>query len=91
MNYYVRVLQKNILYTYDTRQFPIRSRISNQYVMVAYHSSNDILVDPFYSRTYKNWLEYYNTIVQRFKEKNLLFDLHIWDNECSKEYQVTMR
>ena len=29
--------------------------------------------------------------MQRLKKKDLLFDLHIVDNECSKEYQVTIR
>ena len=29
--------------------------------------------------------------MQRLKEKDLLFDLQIVDNECSKEYQATIR
>ena len=82
---YVRVLQKNILYTYDTRRFPIRDRNSNQYVMVAYQSSNVILVEPFYSRKDKNRLAAYNSITQRLKENNLLVDLQILDNGYSKE------
>ena len=41
---YVQVVQKHILYTDDTGRFPIRARSGNQYVMVAYHSSNIILV-----------------------------------------------
>ena len=52
--FYVRVLHKNVLYTSDTGRFPIRARSGNQYVMVAYHSSNVILVDPFSSRKDNN-------------------------------------
>ena len=44
---YVQAVQKHILYTNDNGRFSIRDRNSNQYVMVAYHSSNVILVDLF--------------------------------------------
>ena len=83
---YVRVLQKNILYTDNTGRFPIRDRSGNQYVIVAYHFSYNILVEPFSLRKYKNWLADYNALMQRIKEKNLLVDLQILDNECSKDY-----
>ena len=59
--------------------------------MVAYNSSNVILVEPFFSRKYKNRLADYNAIMQRLKEKNILVELKILENECSKEYQATMR
>ena len=61
---YVQVEQKHILYTDDTGRFPIRAISGNQYVMVAYHSSNVILVDLFSSRKDKNWLAAYNAIMQ---------------------------
>ena len=87
----MRVLDKNILYTDYTGQFPIRSRRGNKYVMVAYHSSNVILVDPFPLRKCKNRLVAYDAIMQQLKENNLLVDLQILENECSKEYQATIR
>ena len=59
--------------------------------MVAYHSSNVILVEPFSSRKDKSQLAAYNAIMQRLKEKYLLVDLHILNNEFSKEYQATIR
>ena len=59
--------------------------------MVSYHSSNVILVEPFSSRKYKYLLEANNATMQRLKQKDLLFDLHILDNECSKEYQATIQ
>ena len=54
---YVQVLQKHMLYTDESGRFPIMARSGNQYVMFAYHSSNVILVDPFYYRKDKNRLE----------------------------------
>ena len=83
-------LYKNT-YKDDTGRFPIRARGGNQYFMVAYHSSNVILVEPFFSRKDKYRLEAYNTIMQRLELKDILVDLHILDNECSKEYQATIR
>ena len=88
--WYVRVLHKNILYTDDTGRFPIRDRSGNQYVMVAYHSSNIILAEPFSSRKDKNRFAAYNTIMQRIKENNLLVGLIFFNNECIKKYHATM-
>ena len=59
--------------------------------MVVYHSSNVILVEPFSSIKDKNRLAAYNAIMQRLKGKDLLVDLHIMENECSKYYQSTIR
>ena len=87
---YVQVLQKHMLYTDEAGRFPIMARSGNQYVMFAYHSSNVILVDPFSSRKDKNWLAAYNVTMQCLKEKYLLVDLQIFDNECSKEYLATI-
>ena len=42
-------------------------RSGNQYVMIAYHSSNVILFDPFSSIKDKNRLASYNAIMQRLK------------------------
>ena len=59
--------------------------------MVAYHSSNAILVQPFPSRKDVHLLNAYNIIMQRLKDKYLLVDLQVLDNECSKEYKKLMR
>ena len=69
---YLQVVQKHILYKDDTGRFPIRDRSGNQYVTVAYHSSNVILVDIFSSRKDKNRLADYNAIIQRLKRKDIL-------------------
>ena len=87
----MRVLNKNILYTDDTGRLHIRDRGVKKYIMVAYNPSNVILVELIYSRKDKKRLAAYNAIIQWLKEKNLLVDLNVFDNKCSKEYQATMR
>ena len=58
--------------------------------MVAYHSSNVILVEPFKSRKDTHRLAAYDVIMQRLKDKGLTVDLQVLDNECSKEYERRM-
>ena len=87
---HVRVVHHSKLYTDDTGRFPFRARSGNQYVMVAYHSSNVILVEPFKSRKDTFCLAAYDTIMQRLKKKGLLIDLQILDNECSLVYERRM-
>ena len=59
--------------------------------MVVYHSSNAILVQPFKSRKDTHRLEAYNIIMQRLNDRDLLMDLHILDNKCSKECKKLMK
>ena len=58
--------------------------------MVDDHSSNVILVEPFKSRKDTFRLTAYDTIMQRLKDKGLLVDLQILDNECSMVYEQKM-
>ena len=81
---YVRLLQKNMLYTDDTGRLPIRDRSDNQNVMVAYPSLNLILVELFSSRKYKNRLEAYNVIMQRLKEKISLLTYTFWTTNVAR-------
>ena len=53
--------------------------------MVAYHSSNMILVQLFKSRKDTHHLEACNIITQRLKDRVSLVYLRILDNECNKE------
>ena len=67
------------------------SRAGNQYVMIAYHSSDPISVQPFTARKDKHRIEAYNTIMTRLKAVGLDVDLQVLDNEaCSKDYKEAM-
>ena len=84
---HVNIIHQRKLYTDDTGRFPTKARSDNQYIMVAYHSSNVILVEPFASRKDKHRLAGYNIIMQGLKVNKLLIDLQILGNEYSKEYK----
>ena len=89
LHIHVQPLSK--LYTDDTGRFPIRSRSGNQYIMIAYHcNSNAILAELFKTRSDKHRLIAYNTIMQQLKDRRLLVDLQILDNESSKAYKHTI-
>ena len=80
------------LYTDDTGRFPVISRTGNQYIMVAYHCySNVIIVVPFKSREDKDHMVAYNNIMQRLKDRNMLVNPQILDNEASKEYKTIIK
>ena len=63
------------------------SRAGNQYVMIAYHSSNLVLAQPFANRKDKHRIEAYNVINVII---GLDVDLQVLDNEVSKDYKKTM-
>ena len=59
--------------------------------MVAYHSSNLILVAPIKTGKYQHRLATYNSIMQRLKNRGLTTDLQILDNEASQNYKDTIK
>ena len=66
------------------------SRAGNQYVMIAYHSSNLRLAQSFATREDKRRIEAYNTVVARLKAADLDAGLQVLDNEASKDYKEAM-
>ena len=56
--------------------------------MVAYHcDSNAILAVPFTSKKDKYRLQVYDEIMQRLKDRGMIVDLQILDNEASAAYK----
>ena len=52
--------------------------------MIAYHFDSDAIISgTFKSRADKHRLLFYGAIMQRLKYRNILVDLHIFDNEVS--------
>ena len=83
---HIKVEHIRKFYTDDTGRFLVRSRSGNQYTMIAYHcDSNAIIAAPFKSFTNRHRLLAYGSIMQRLKDRNMLVDLHILDNEASTE------
>ena len=60
--------------------------------MVAYHCDANSIIDvPFNSRKYKNRMVSYNSIMQRLKNRNMMVNPQILDNEASKEYKAIIK
>ena len=72
------------LYTDDCGRFPIKSRSGKNYIMIAYHcDKNGILQASFATRSGKNRLAAYNSIMKRLANKGHKADIQILDNEAS--------
>ena len=60
--------------------------------MISYPcGSNAIISAPFKSHSEKQRLLAYGAIMQRLKDRNILVDLHILDNEASTEYKCIIK
>ena len=79
------------LYMNETGRSPVRLGSGNQYIMVAYHSSNVILVAPFKTRMNKHRIAACNSIMQRLQDRSLKTDLQILDSETSQDYKATIK
>ncbi len=85
---HIRVVPISKLYTDDTGRFPVKARLGNQYVMIAFHANgNLILQQAFKTRRDKHCVAAYNTIMTRLAARGLLVDLQILDNEASAAYK----
>jgi hypothetical protein len=75
-------------YTDDTGWFPIKASSGNQYVMIAYHTNgNLILQQAFKSRNNTHRIAAYNAIMMRLAARGLSVDLQILDIEASAAYK----
>ena len=59
--------------------------------MVAYHSSNAILVAPFKTRKDQHKIVAYKSIMQRLNNRGLTTDYQNLDNEAIQNYKATIR
>ena len=76
------------LYTNDTGRFHVPSLIVNQYKTIAYHCDyNTIIAATFKSHANKHILLAHGAIMQKLKDRNILVELHILENEASTEYK----
>ena len=79
------------MYTDQTGKFPVTYFRGYQYIMVLFEiDSNNILVEPMKSRSTRNMILAYQTLVDRLKEKGLHPEMHLLDNECSKEMRAAI-
>jgi len=75
-----------LLYSDDTGRFPVRARSDNQYVMIAYHTvGNLILQQAFPTKADKHRIPAFNNIMTRLMARGISVDLIIRDNEASAD------
>lgn len=84
---YVRVVYHSKLYTYNTGRFSVRPRRGNQDILVAYHTSNLMLAQPFSSRKNNYRISVYETIMDKLSTNGLLVDIQIVDKEVNKDFK----
>jgi hypothetical protein len=76
------------LFTVNTGPFPVRACSGNQYVMIAYHAENNlILQQAFKSKSDHHCIAAYNTIMTHLAACGLSVDLQILDNKASSAHK----
>jgi hypothetical protein len=89
--FYITDLPLAKLYTDNTWRLPIQAHSSNQYIMITYHSQqNVILCTPYANRTNKHGLAAYNSIMCRLANRGHNVDLKILDNKVSTKFKSTI-
>jgi hypothetical protein len=85
---FIKIYPLNKLYSDDTGRFPVRARSGNQYVMIAYHTAgNLILQQAFPTKADKHRIPAFNNIMTRLTARGLSVDLNIRDNEASADFK----
>ena len=85
----IKVHPLSRLYTDDTGCFPVKARLGNQYVMIAFHANgNLILQQAFKTRNNHHGIAAYNAIMTQVAARGLTVNLQILDNEASVMYKA---
>jgi hypothetical protein len=85
---FVVTKQLSKLFTDDTGRFLIRACSGNQYVMIAFHANDNlILQQAFKSKSDRHRIAAYNTIMTRLVARGLSIDFQILDNKASSAYK----
>ena len=75
---------RNTVFSYQTGQFPTRSKRGNNYIMVMVEIYNNaILVEPIKNRIDAELTRSYHTMMLRLKQAGTIPQKHILDNEVS--------
>jgi hypothetical protein len=76
------------LFTDNTGHFPVRARSGNQFIMIAFHANDNlILQQAFKSKSNHHSIAAYNTIMMRLAARGLSVDFQILDNKASAAYK----
>jgi len=85
---FLEIYPLNKLYSDDTGRFPVCACLGNQYVMIAYHTvENLILQQAFPTKADKHRIPAFNIIMMRLTARGLSVDLNIRDNKASADFK----
>jgi hypothetical protein len=85
---FIKVYPLSRLYTDNTGHFPIRARLGNQYVMIAFHADGNLIFQQaFKSKSNNRQIAAYNAIMTHLAKRGLSVDLQILDNKARVEYK----
>ncbi len=88
---FITVYPLSRLYMDDTGRFAARACLGNQYIMIAFHTDgNLILQQAFKSKSDCHCIAANNAIMTCLAARGLLVDLQILDNEASAAYKETI-
>jgi hypothetical protein len=83
---FIKIYPLNKLFSGDTGQFPVHAHSGNQYIMIAYHTAgNLILQQAFTTKADKHRIPVFNNIMTCLTVRGLLVDLNIRDNEAGAD------
>ncbi len=84
----IQVYPISKLYLDDTGWFPVCARSGNQYIMIAYHTAgNLILQQAFATKAAKHCIPASNVIMTCLTAQGLSVDLNIRDNKASADFK----
>jgi hypothetical protein len=79
------------IFTDQPGRFPKKSSRGNQYIMVLREIDSDsILIEPMKNRTTGKMIRAYQTLIDCLRTAGIIPELHILDNECSKDFKDTI-
>ena len=82
----------NTVFSYQTWQFPTRSKQGNKYIMVMVETdSNIVLVEPINKCTDAELTRSYHAMMLQLKQAGIIPQEHILDNEVSNEMKTIIR
>ncbi len=85
---FLRVYPISKLYTDDMGRIPVRACLGNQYVMIAYHTDENLIPQQaFQTKADTHRISAFNNIMERLAARGLLVDLNIRDNEASANFK----
>ncbi len=85
---FIKIYPLNKLYSDDTGRFLIRARSGNQYVMIAYHTGGNLILQQAFPRKVdKHRIPVFNNIMTCLTAQGLSVNLNIRDNEASADFK----